>query len=415
MRRIGRWLRPLLDPDADARQQREAALAKHVAGIGKIVTGITHDVEQLSRRLEAFDRSWPVELRKAIDDLRQTTRRQAAVAGRLVRTSGHRGEREAIREHVMRRLQAMGRRDGPVIVGPWTGEVGFELLYWAPFVRWAVRKFRIAPERVTIVSRGGTASWYGIDGANYIDVFTCCDVDEYRGRTADEQKKQRAMRSFDRDLVRRVRARLGGTRVSLLHPALMYSIYMPYWKQQEAVSSVIETADFRRIAPDAAAVSARLPQDYIALRLYFSDCFPDTPANRSLAAGVVDALVSEGPVVLLGPGLRLDDHHDFSPATSRNLVTLDDAMQPATNLAVQTAAVAGARAFVSTYGGFSYLGPLCGTPTVALYSERNYFSHHLEFARMMFDVVGAEPFTAIAASSLPLLRQIGGGGLQPRV
>jgi hypothetical protein len=105
-------------------------------------------------------------------------------------------------------------------------------------------------------------------------VFTCCDVDEYRRRTADEQKKQRGMRSFDRDLVRRVRARLGGTRVSVLHPALMYSIYMPYWKQQEAVSSVIETADFRRIAaPPVLGMSARLPQDYVAPASVFQRLF----------------------------------------------------------------------------------------------------------------------------------------------
>jgi hypothetical protein len=34
---------------------------------------------------------------------------------------------------------------------------------------------------------------------------------------------------------------------------------------------------------------------------------------------------------------------------------------------------------------------------------------------MMFDAVGAEPFTAVAAASLPLLRQIAGSRLQPRV
>jgi len=213
-----------------------------------------------------------------------------------------------------------------------------------------------------------------------------------------------------------VRARLGQSGVSLLHPALMYSVFMPYWKQQEAVSTVIETVDFRRVAaPVVAGLAPRLPPDYVAVRLYFSDCFPDTPANRQLASGLVASLAAQGPVVVLGSGVRLDDHADWTPAIAREVVTLDDLMRPETNLEVQTAAIAGARALVTTYGGFSYLGPLCGVPTIALYSERNYFAYHLEFARMLFDAVGADPFTAVPTDSLPLLQQISGIGLAPRV
>lgn len=412
--RVGRWLKPLLDPDGDARLQREAELAKRVGQIGKVTSELTDDLARLSRRVESFDRAWPTDLRKAIDDLRVLTRRQANVGDRLVKTSSARGEREAIRERVMRRLQRLARRDGPIIVGPWTGEVGFELLYWAPFVRFVVRKYRIQPERLTIVSRGGTAAWYGIDGANYVDALSLVRPDEYRTRTADDKKKQRAMRSFDRELVRRVRARLGQAGVSLLHPALMYSVFMPYWKQQEAVSTVIETVDFRKVtAPVVAGLAQRLPRDYVAVRLYFSDCFPDTPANRQLASGIVASLAAQGPVVVLGSGVRLDDHDDWTPAVSREVVTLDDLMRPETNLEVQTAAIAGARALVSTYGGFSYLGPLCGVPTIALFSERNYFAYHLEFARVMFDMIGADPFTAVGTDFLPLLQQISGIRLAP--
>ena len=81
-------------------------------------------------------------------------------------------------------------------------------------------------------------------------------------------------------------------------------------------------------------------------------------------------------------------------------------MRPADNLAVQTAAIAGARAFIGTYGGFSYLAPLCGVPTVAVYSVYNYFAHHLEMARVVFDKVGAAPFTSVDVASLPLLRHL---------
>ena len=48
------------------------------------------------------------------------------------------------------------RVDQPLIVGPWLGEVGYEILYWVPFLRW-VKSYRpFDPERLVIVSRGGS-------------------------------------------------------------------------------------------------------------------------------------------------------------------------------------------------------------------------------------------------------------------
>ena len=61
-----------------------------------------------------------------------------------------------------RRIEQMLRHDRPVIVGPWTGEVGFELIYWIPFVRWVVTHVRdCRASALVVVSRGGTAPWYG--------------------------------------------------------------------------------------------------------------------------------------------------------------------------------------------------------------------------------------------------------------
>ena len=41
-----------------------------------------------------------------------------------------------------------------VVVGPWLSEVGYEALYWVPFLRWVKAAFRLSPERVVAVSRG---------------------------------------------------------------------------------------------------------------------------------------------------------------------------------------------------------------------------------------------------------------------
>src|SRR5688572_30134906 len=82
-----------------------------------------------------------------------------------------------------RRIEALLRHDRPIIVGPWTGEVGFELLYWIPFVRWTVARYGLDPSRLTVVSRGGTASWYGTLAARYVDIFSLVTTEEFRAAT----------------------------------------------------------------------------------------------------------------------------------------------------------------------------------------------------------------------------------------
>ncbi len=55
------------------------------------------------------------------------------------------------------------------------------------------------------------------------------------------------------------------------------------------------------------------------------------------------------------------------------------------NLAAQSAVVAGARGFIGTYGGFSYLAPLYGVDSLSFFSERNKLvPFHLEHAQRVY-------------------------------
>ena len=65
----------------------------------------------------------------------------------------------------------MVARGAPIVAGPWLGEVGFELLYWVPFLRWFAERFDVDPDRLIVMSRGGTASWYRPFASRYVDVF----------------------------------------------------------------------------------------------------------------------------------------------------------------------------------------------------------------------------------------------------
>lgn len=324
---------------------------------------------------------------------------------RLARRIGIDAELELTEQRVIDRLERMRRTSQPIVVGPWTGEVGFELLYWAPFVRWAVEKFNLPAERLVIVSRGGTAAWYRLSGTRYVDVFSLATPEEFRART-EATKKQRTVRAFDRDVLRRVRTAVGGQGTQLLHPAMMYALFMPFWKDQAPLSRVLDRARYQRIEPPRPAALPPLPSRYVAARFYFSNCFPDTPENQAFVARVVETLAEHHDVVMLNPGFRPDDHVDYAAASHQRIHSLDLSGHPAENLAWQSSIIAGADAFVGTYGGFAYLAPFCGIRSIAFYSDRNYFTYHLGVAQRAFSDIGSAPLEAIDVQTARMLEGV---------
>jgi hypothetical protein len=300
--------------------------------------------------------------------------------------------RTAAAELALRRAARSGRR---VLVGPFLGEVGYELLYWIPFVRHTLAQHGIPREQVATLTRGGAGSWYRDFAADYVELFDLVEPDTLvsqvaaRRRRARDAKQLRGDR-FDRELVRLARERIGAATV--LHPSLMFARLRGLWFRDEPLSATLPQLDFRRLYP--AAPPAGLPERYVAVKLYGSDCFPDEAPVRERVQALLERLAGKNEIVLLNTGVRLDNHDDWSAELPR-VHSLAPLLQPRDNLAVQAAAVAGARGLVSTYGGFSYLGPLVGVPTLALHARQNFHPAHLALARTAFagipyDVAGID-------------------------
>ena len=75
------------------------------------------------------------------------------------------------------------------------------------------------------------------------------------------------------------------------------------------------------------------------------------------------------------------------------------------NLEVQTRIISGARAFVGTYGGFSYLAPFHGTSTAAYFSHPTAFRFdHLEIAKRVFASLNTASFVPLAVKDLDVVR-----------
>ncbi len=314
------------------------------------------------------------------------------------------GERAAFPEMAMieRQIQRLARSPKDmIIVGPWLSEIGFEVLYWIPFLNWARTYRDIDPERLVVVSRGGVAHWYKTFTDNYYDILDFMTPDDYlrfnEERMTQGKQKQRAMSEFDRDVLRMTKQVLRQKDAEILHPATMYNLFMPYWKRRATVDLVERFAVFcKHPEIDCSDIEDRLPESYIATRFYFNDSFPDTEQNRVFIAQLLGRLTRRHDVVLLNPGFAMDDHWDFSPEDLERVHRIDDLMTPNTNLEVQTKVISRAKAYVGTYGGLSYLPPFYGVSSLALYSHRQGFLyHHLELANRVFMCMDDATFTAI--------------------
>jgi hypothetical protein len=301
-------------------------------------------------------------------------------------------------------LDEMASSGRTVLVGPWTGEVGFELLYWIPFLEWVRARWPISPEREVIVSRGGVASWYGCSADRYVDILSLFGADEFRAAVSEEKRKHRRSGAFDQRVTDAVARHRGLGEFDALHPGLMFRAFAPYWSDEAGYALIDQFTRPRLLDRPAAAGATSLPAEYVAVRFYFSACFPATPENRQFARTVVASLAERTAVVLLNPGVAVDEHADWMPESRDRIVSISEGLAPDCNLAVQSGVIANARAFVGTYGGYAYLAPLYKVPAVAFYSRPSFKLYHLHAAQRAFAHIGAGTLTPIDVAQASLVQ-----------
>jgi hypothetical protein len=320
-------------------------------------------------------------------------------------------------ERLRRELAAMATRGAPIVAGPWLGEVGFELLYWVPFLRWCAERVNVEPERFVVVSRGGTESWYRPFAARYVDVFEQVSAEMFReqhdARVRDlGEQKQTRVSEFDQEVVAAAMRHAHVNDWSLVHPSLMYEVLNPYWWGHQPDRWVHEHVRYARLEAPSRITVLDLPPQYVASKFYFNECFPATPQNRVFVRDALRMLAASGPVVALSTGLNLDDHLG-DRVDEHGVRHLPEGIAPGRNLHIQSAIVARADAFVGTYGGFSYMAPFYGVKSLAFYSDPGGFSQkHLHMARSAFDQIGASGLLEVrdAAGGADIVGDIGTRG-----
>lgn len=245
-------------------------------------------------------------------------------------------------------------------IGPFTGEVGYELLYWLPYVRHRLGELN----GHTAITRAGAGVWYpckSVDGMETIGAKIYTEMLIKRAQTMGTLKVFGTKDPVDREILKAIGEN------TILHPSELYN-------------AIHEQEDWPHERLPPLEPDPHLPEDYIAMRLYIGNTFKNAHTAREL----VKEAKKHGHVVLLVINEPCDDHGEISDLRGDMTVVYD--VQH--SLDTVSRIVANARQFICTYGGLSYLGPLYGVPTVAIYDGEPNLKRHTPQENRMIEAVG---------------------------
>jgi len=283
----------------------------------------------------------------------------------------------------LRGIAATGR---PIILGPWRSELGFEVLYWLPFLAWALKYAGIEKDRCFALSRGGMGALY--PASRYDDLYTLRGIDALRIENQIEYQtrkvmKQTTVQAWDRAVCAEAAARHGLGKYHLLHPSWMYWLFNDFWEEQATVRLVLDHSRYEPLPVPNLPAGLELPKEFIAVRFYERATFPLNQAVKVMATDLTRKLAQHHPVVLLNQGLFADDHTDL-PITGENISSLSGQIKPEQNFILQAAILARCEAFVGTYGGVAQWALRYRKPTMSFYTTFQGTLHaHRNFSHML--------------------------------
>ena len=317
--------------------------------------------------------------------------------------------------HLEREIAQVARGRGPIIVGPWLSEVGFEVLYWIPFLRWFQDRYRVDAERIVAISRGGVADWYGGIAGQYIEIFDHLTPEEFGRRNRERHQRQEAggqkqttPGDLDTHLIETAREALHLSDAAVCHPSLMYRLFNRFWFGNRALDLVMSRTRYERMQVTP-MTGVGLPERYLAAKFYTGGAVADTPEVREALRGLVRAAASRMPVVMLETGMTTDDHEDYLFRDIPNVVSVREHLEPRSNLGVQTRIIAGSQGYLGTCGSLAWMAPMVGVNALAVYSEERFLVSHVYFAAQAyrqfecgrFDTLDLRAATELGALGVP--------------
>lgn len=308
-------------------------------------------------------------------------------------------------------LHLLKRTDWPILVGPWHGEVGFEVLYWIPFLE-KLKDAGIAPDRLIPISRGGASAWYHVPQG--LELFAMRTPQQVRieNRIQVEKHgllKQTHVTPFDRQVLTDAAETLKLRRYHVLHPAWMYHVLAPYWTGEQGFRWLAQRTTHKQIPYPVAPQALTLPEVFVAARFYHRETWNvQQKLTRQATEAMLCKVADQNPVVVLESETIADEHLDFPVPAHPNILRLRNLfpLNPETNLMVQSAVLAKAQGFIGVYGGFAQLALMLRKPAVTFYQD---WAGTSVVHRHLSDVLALQsglPFLVLKAQEIPLISSI---------
>lgn len=270
----------------------------------------------------------------------------------------------------------LSRSSKPILCGPYRSELGFELLYWIPFLQAFRHAYKIPKERLIAIGRGGSAAFY--DMAGQADLFEHVPVETARvwSVQASQQTgsmKQHRREPWERHVCGLTAAGLGLSQYHALSPSWMYRLLAPFWTGKASQQWLNEqlahavTMPAPKMPPE---LHSKLPKDYIAVRWYARPTWPYSDSSVLWMRKYTEQLAKKLPVVII-ESFHADDHADIHIGQIANVIRLNELVTqtPLDSLAIQASVIAKAKAYVGTYGGMAQGAMRWGVPTLCFYQE----------------------------------------------
>ena len=305
----------------------------------------------------------------------------------------------------------IGRSNLPILVGPWRSEIGFESLYWLPFLNKLRHDWQLAPERLIPISRGGAGVWY--DTPRSLELYEMRTPQDLRVEARVQAQrtgsiKQTHVTAFDRQILRDAAETLGLGAHLTLHPSWMYQTLAPFWGASRGLGWLHDHTRYVPMAP-LHLEGLTLPEKFVAVRFYFRSTFKATPTAMDFATHTIRMIAKTQPVVIVdNGGLFLDDHLDYVPKDEPNVQVLSQmvTLTPANNVAIQSAVVSKALGFVGTYGGMAQLALRFGKPSVSVYDDWQGTALPHKHLSEALALQSGVPFHVVRIGDLPLLQSV---------
>jgi len=281
-----------------------------------------------------------------------------------------------------------------LIIGPWYSEIGYELLYWLPYLwkRFAtdIKKY----ERIIVISRGGVGAWYSwIKRSEYVNIE---DIDSkflnkiYTERRHGSFQKQMKFSAYDKELLDKFfnKYSINKKDCDILDPSFIFLSIWGFLLEEKGVKSLkpILHKNFKFSKLDVKNYFNEL-QPYIAIKIYSNSCL-DIDDNSNFYLKKISLIFQRLKklnynFVLLDFDIK-DDHSQlklnneiFDEFNIKRMSQMIDDIDFKNNIGIQSQIMKFSKFTLTSYGGFSYLAPMYDLKslTISNTNEKIIFRH----------------------------------------